>query len=359
MNRNLMLFLCFSIISCVTGKKPPDLTPMASIKDNLTFLFGSSQVCYNKNETPPSSCKAYSGDKIFPTVFVNLDQFEIDIHEVTNEQYDYCVQMGKCTEPEATNLADVTDYSISDQYRKYPIVNVSWKMAQQYCEFAGKRLPTEFEWERVAGGPADSTENKRQYALADVISDIQQCKSKEVAVYYCNENLFPRPVMSSGYDAVTEGGQKIYDLTGNVSEFTADYYKEDVCCKETLPYQCDCFQCKVNDLDCKEKCYTTACEQCWNSADQKPNDDCFRFCVENDFFGFPICIPYGTDEIQNSADKSPKSGDFMVIRGGNYADKLDKTCLLKTTARYRGKKLSVTKDSVYPTLGFRCAKTFK
>lgn len=79
-----------------------------------------------------------------PVHTVSLDAFWIDKTEVTNVMYSQCVQAGICEVPSvATYYADPT-------YTLHPVVYVSWNDAVNYCSYAGRRLPTEAEWEKAA-----------------------------------------------------------------------------------------------------------------------------------------------------------------------------------------------------------------
>lgn len=75
---------------------------------------------------------------------VFLDAYWIDLTEVSNGMYRQCVADKKCDNPESTIFFDDTDY------RDHPAVFVSWEDAQNYCAWAGRRLPTEAEWEKAA-----------------------------------------------------------------------------------------------------------------------------------------------------------------------------------------------------------------
>lgn len=77
---------------------------------------------------------------------VSLDAFWIDKTEVTNSMYVLCIEAGSCTPP-----ARSVFYS-NPEYSEHPIIGVSWDQAQVYCSWAGRRLPSEAEWEKAARG---------------------------------------------------------------------------------------------------------------------------------------------------------------------------------------------------------------
>jgi eukaryotic-like serine/threonine-protein kinase len=75
---------------------------------------------------------------------VYLDAYWIDQTEVTNAMYRECIRKGKCEPPYST--AQFDDPELAD----HPVVFVSWVKAKNYCEWVGRRLSTEAEWEKAA-----------------------------------------------------------------------------------------------------------------------------------------------------------------------------------------------------------------
>jgi formylglycine-generating enzyme required for sulfatase activity len=83
-----------------------------------------------------------------PAATRTIRGFWIDRNEVTNADYRRCVEAGTCTPPSRTEAFD-------DPTRaNHPILWVSWYQAREYAKWAGKRLPSEMEWERAARAEA-------------------------------------------------------------------------------------------------------------------------------------------------------------------------------------------------------------
>lgn len=82
-----------------------------------------------------------------PVQWVTLEAFRIDVTEVTVAAYRACVRARRCSEPGSTGACN-WDTGRDD----HPVNCVDWFQARAYCEWKGKRLPTEQEWEKAARG---------------------------------------------------------------------------------------------------------------------------------------------------------------------------------------------------------------
>ncbi|HET6443133.1 MAG TPA: formylglycine-generating enzyme family protein [candidate division Zixibacteria bacterium] len=145
----------------------------------------------------------YSREQPAHTVF--LAAYYIDKLEVTNDLYRACKEAGGCLEIERTEYFD------NPNSHDHPVINVNKEMARIYCRWAGKRLPTEAEWEKAARGT-----DERTYPWGEGI-DCDHAQYKECGGQTVPVGSFP--LGASPYGAL--------DMAGNVWEWAPDLFLED------------------------------------------------------------------------------------------------------------------------------------
>ena len=161
---------------------------------------------------------ALNGEKPVHTVYV--DAFYMDKYEVTNAQFKAFVDANPQWQED----------NVPDKYRdgrylllwrgndhpsgrgNHPVTYVSWYAAMAYAQWAGKRLPTEAEWEKAARGGLDGANYPWGNSLA--IS----------GGHYNREPVKGNPAPVGGY---APNGYGLYDMAGNVAEWCLDAYDED------------------------------------------------------------------------------------------------------------------------------------
>ena len=142
------------IVGVQTGQPTPTLIANISEIDQaeMVYVYAGTFTMGGRILTGGGQSQGRNLDEV-PRHEVYLDAFWIDKTEVTNRMYSLCVRAGNCTTPDPPpTFATASFYYGSATYLDYPVVNVTWFDAKDYCEWAGRRLPTEAEWEKAAKG---------------------------------------------------------------------------------------------------------------------------------------------------------------------------------------------------------------
>src|SRR5271157_623916 len=164
------------------------------------FLMGSSD----------ADGMAYASEK--PQHTVTLDAFWIDQTVVTNGKYALCVKAKACQAPAVFSSNTHDHYYGYAEYADYPVIFMSWNDAQAYCRWAGRRLPTEAEWEKAARGT-----DGRLYPWGNnpPTADLANFGNKIWDVIKSGSH----PGDASPYGAL--------DMAGNAWQWVADWYAMD------------------------------------------------------------------------------------------------------------------------------------
>jgi formylglycine-generating enzyme required for sulfatase activity len=139
-----------------------------------------------------------------PAHRVNLPLYFIDRYETTHEAYRTFVQNTGHRPP-----PDWSNGQFPAGRARHPVVHVSWEDANAYCLWAGKRLPTEVEWEKAARGP-----DGLQYPWGNEFDETR-----------ANVNGQVGNTTEVGHYENGRSPYGAYDMIGNVWEWTADWYR--------------------------------------------------------------------------------------------------------------------------------------
>jgi formylglycine-generating enzyme required for sulfatase activity len=193
--RPVALSLGVAIVTLVSGlpsSPTPVMSPSADDVEMVdipagAFMMGSADDDADRDEQPVAR--------------IVVDAFRIDKVEVTNGRYLRCVAAGGCTVPVGGNPAE---RGRMDQ----PVTILSWRQADAYCRWAGKRLPTEAEWEKAARGP-----NGRRYPWGDTFEPDRANAGHTLGLGTVGRH----PSGASPYG--------VLDMAGSVWEWTSSLYR--------------------------------------------------------------------------------------------------------------------------------------
>lgn len=194
-----------------TAPAPPPVAPVALEMIEIpagNFTMGSSeadiQAAVAECNATEGNCQAawFAGEQPAQSVFVN--GFQVSQYEVTNAQYNACVNAGVC-QAAGRNITDSSlPYKREYFGDNFPVVGVGWQDAATFCTWSGGRLPSEAEWEKAARGAND----QRRYPWGNEFDPARA-------------NLGSgSPIVIGSYP----GGASPYgimDMAGNVFEWTA------------------------------------------------------------------------------------------------------------------------------------------
>ena len=187
--KNVSVFLLISIFSVTAS-------PSSETSNMVLIPAGEFQMGSNNGERDEK-----------PVHTVYLDAFYIDKHEVTIAEYKRFVEAtGHRPLPESAVRTSPTD--------QHPVVQVSWHDAMAYAKWAGKRLPTEAEWEKAARGGLIA----QDYPWGNAIN-------ADSANYNKNTKSGTHDERTTPVGTYPANGYGLHDMSGNVAEWCLDTYQ--------------------------------------------------------------------------------------------------------------------------------------
>lgn len=161
----------------------------------------------------PAGVFTMGDDENAPRREIYVDDFHLDRDEVTVARYrQFLEATGAVNAPEGWETVDFA------RDRELPVTGVDWHDASAYCAWAGKRLPTEAEWEKAARGI-----DARMYPWGDAspMYDLANFQNYSPGAYEGG-------LAAVGTHPAGDSPYGIHDLAGNAAEWVADWYSESV-----------------------------------------------------------------------------------------------------------------------------------
>jgi formylglycine-generating enzyme required for sulfatase activity len=187
------------------------LVAASAAEPGMVFIPGGEFLRGRTHKLPGEDIE--NGLKFFPNMLrdarplrvIEVNPFYLDEHEVTNREYEAFTKATRRAAP-----FHWVEGKIAAGEENHPVANIAWDDAKAYCGWAGKRLPTEAEWERACRGMAEGA----AYSWGD------RAPTKQDARFDALDG--PAPVCQ-----FPKNSFGLCDMAGNVWEWTADWYEKD------------------------------------------------------------------------------------------------------------------------------------
>lgn len=160
---------------------------------------------------------------------VETSCFTMDRFEASRAEYLECLDKGACENPDYANAGVDKLAFFAGENARLPITFVNHRQADQYCKFRDKALPTEAEWEQAARADWIEEGSRPWGDESPTCSRANIAGCGDAPLPPTDGALGPRlePLADAGSGAIGSEGASIYgvyDLLGNVREWTRDYY---------------------------------------------------------------------------------------------------------------------------------------
>jgi hypothetical protein len=346
-------------LGCIDTRVPPDRLPQATISygprmilvDETRAGAPNSAACTRLTNVSTSTfaegVEAVDGkatvfrpsdptttDRMVPhNCFIQVTprELRVDRVEVTNELFQLCIDSGACDKPDPSKAGKGPLCNDEDEFDVCPLVEVTQSQASNFCNWVGRRLPSGLE--HIAIRQQNIPDRADPVVVADYVYPTGNAapNSCDQAVLAANSCLKPRPVDIAGdtvtgaapMDAVTgtdpetgAGGVPVYDLMGNVSEWTADLHPVSRGPKgDDLPWFCLAALSEMNF-----------------SVDNPPLCPATAKCVYGSYVPYDGAA-YGVYPVCITSDNGTFSGTRGSLFGGSYRDETTTRDVLGTFGR--------------------------
>jgi formylglycine-generating enzyme required for sulfatase activity len=168
------------------------------------FIMGTNKVDTEDTHKKIGAVKPLYLDQ-HPERKIFLDEYYIDRYEVTNKEYSYFLEMNQFTDIPAHWQEGIFPEGQGD----HPVTQVTWWEAWSFCQWKGKQLPTEEQWEKAARGPDGLPFPWGEKFIKGKANVGIEGDRKTMPITSYPEDVSPYKVMG---------------MSGNVMEWTLDWY---------------------------------------------------------------------------------------------------------------------------------------
>ncbi len=169
-----------------------------------------------------------------PVHSVNVASFYMDQQLVTNHEFKVFCDSTKTPYPSDPRWEEMPNYFLD--YPDYPVVNVSLDQASAYASWAGKRIPTEAEWEYAACGGLEQPLYPWGYAVPD--ASRAKFADRNVNFDWRDFRISTPWKYTAPVGSFTPNGYGLYDMAGNVYQWTTDwFFRYDDTVRDTVQFE--------------------------------------------------------------------------------------------------------------------------
>jgi formylglycine-generating enzyme required for sulfatase activity len=332
----LTLPLCGALLlsACVESAEAPKLIPQAEISYGAKLFladetrevalsparctrFGTARIeTSSTSTTVVVTATDGKTDAIDPLVPFNCyvpvapKTLKVDVVETPNALFQFCLDTGICKTPNPADASKDQLCSSEELFDDCPVVEVPQQQASNYCAFIGRRLPTVFEQLAMRQGNVTDPATLKIYptgattpeTCADAVLKTAGCNTAKPTPLSLGDN----PAGAAARDTITgTDGKKIYDLMGNVAEWSQDLFPIQRGNAASYPWFCIA---ALPDLN--------------NDGVPDPTCPTGAKCVYGEYQ--PVGHPFGVHPVCVTTSGS-FSGGIGSLAGGSYKDAPDRS----------------------------------